>query len=822
MGFPFKKIDAKWKKYWEEEKIYQVDIHNSKNKCYCLVMFPYPSSDKLHLGHWFNYAPADTWSRFKRLNGFNVFQPMGFDSFGLPAENYAIKTGVHPQDITKENVDFIRSQLKEIGAMYDWRHEVNTSDPNYYTWTQWLFLQFYKNGLAYREEAAVNWCPSCQTVLANEQVINGNCERCDTAVDKRLLTQWFLKITAYADRLLEGLDHIDWPEKTKLMQKNWIGKSYGADIEFKVDSAEKDSITVFTTRPDTLFGATYLVLAPEHPLVEKITQPDQNKSVKDYVAKAARISEIDRTSTVREKTGVFTGSYAINPVNKKKVPIWIADYVLLTYGTGAIMAVPGHDERDFEFANKFDLDIIKVILEPGTSPEDPLNEAYIGEGKMVNSGDYSGLPSQTGIDKITEDLTKEDIGQKTVKYKFRDWLISRQRYWGAPIPMIYCEKCGEVPVPEEDLPVLLPYDVDFKPKGKPPLATSKEFYHTTCPKCGEEARREVDTMDTFVDSSWYFLRYTGAKLEDKPWDKDTVKQWLPVDQYIGGVDHATMHLLYARFFVMALYDMDLVPFEEPFKNLVHQGIIKGPDGMRMSKSRGNVVNPEGYLTKYGSDVFRLYLMFGFDFQAGGPWDDSGIAAIDKFFNRIWRFIEDNLEQLKDNKNTNQRTTEEQKLLQVMHRSIKGVTVDTERFHFNTAISRMMELVNQLYHYTGERAQEDYNNSLLKTVTKNLLIILAPFGPHFAEELWEKIGEMPSIFNEKWPAYDEKYLEQNEINWVIQINGKIRERAQGSIDMSGEEAEKFALEAGRIPELIESKQIHKIIVVPKKLINIVVS
>jgi leucyl-tRNA synthetase len=822
MSFPFKKIELKWKKYWEEHNEYQVDIQNSKNKCYCLVMFPYPSADKLHLGHWFNYAPADTWSRFKRLNGYNVFQPMGFDSFGLPAENYAIKTGAHPQETTRENVTFIRGQLKEIGAMYDWQHEVNTSDPNYYKWTQWLFLQFYKNKLAYREEGPVNWCPSCQTVLANEQVINGLCERCDSAVSKKLLTQWFLRITEYADRLLNGLDKIEWPEKTKLMQKNWIGKSFGADIEFKVDSASQESITVFTTRPDTIFGATYMVLAPEHPLVDKITHPDQKKSVEDYIVETAKISEIDRTSTVREKTGVFTGSYAVNPLNDKKVPIWIADYVLVTYGTGAIMAVPGHDERDFEFANKFGLNIIKVILEPGTRPEDPLNEAYIGEGEMLNSGKYDGLQSQAGIDKITEDLVLKNIGQKSVKYKFRDWLISRQRYWGAPIPMIYCNKCGEVPVPEDDLPVLLPYDVDFKPKGKPPLATAESFYHTKCPKCGGEARREVDTMDTFVDSSWYFLRYTGANLDDKPWDKDTVKRWLPVDQYIGGVDHATMHLLYARFFVMALYDMDLAPFEEPFKNLFHQGIIKGPDGMRMSKSRGNVVNPEVYLEKFGSDVFRSYLMFGFDFQAGGPWDDSGIAAIDKFFNRIWRFIDDNIDQIRGASGESKISDSEHTLLQIMHRSIKGVTIDTERFHFNTAISRIMELVNQLYLYTGEKAREEYNTTLLKSASQNVIILLAPFAPHLAEELWEKIGEKPSVFDQKWPAYDEKYLEQSEIDWVIQVNGKIRERVKGPIDLSGEVAEEFALRSGRIPELVKEKQIRKIIVVPKKLINIVVS
>lgn len=821
MGFPFKKIEKKWKKYWDDHDIDLVDLDNTENKCYCLVMFPYPSSDKLHLGHWFNYAPADSWSRFKRLNGFKVFQPMGFDSFGLPAENYAIKTGAHPQETTKTNVDFIRSQLKDIGAMYDWRHEVNTSSPDYYRWTQWLFLQFYKKGLAYREKAAVNWCPSCQTVLANEQVHDGQCERCDTVVYKKLLTQWFFRITAYADRLLSGLDHIEWPEKTKLMQKNWIGKSHGADIEFIFDSTHKEKVEVFTTRPDTLFGATYLVLAPEHPLVDKITSQEQIKAVEDYVTQASRISEIDRTSATREKTGVFTGAYAINPVNSQKIPVWIADYVLITYGTGAIMAVPGHDERDFEFATKFDLKIIKVILEPGTNSDDPLQMAYSGEGKMVNSGKYDGMPSVDGINQIITDLDQKGIGKRTIKYKFRDWLISRQRYWGAPIPMIYCDKCGEIPVPEEDLPVLLPYDVDFKPKGEPPLATADEFYHTKCPKCGGKAVREVDTMDTFVDSSWYFLRYTSSRMPDKPWDINRLKDWLPVDQYIGGVDHATMHLLYARFFVMALYDMQLVPFEEPFKNLVHQGIIKGPDGMRMSKTRGNVVNPEIYLEKHGSDVFRCYIMFGFDFQAGGPWDDSGIMAIDKFLNRIWRIVTDNLEQIKNPKDSGSGTSENN-LLKVLHNSIKGVTTDTERFHFNTAISRIMELLNEISRYTSEILPDKQNTALLKETFRTLVILLAPFAPHLAEELWEKIGEKPSVFNQRWPKYEEKYLRQDEITWVIQINGKIRERAQGSVEMNREEAEKFALQTGRIPELVQNKQIRKIIVVPGKLINIVVS
>jgi len=822
MAIPFKKIEQKWKKYWEDHKTYQVDLDKPGRKIYCLVMFPYPSADKLHLGHWFNYGPADTWSRFKRLNGYHVFQPMGFDAFGLPAENYAIKTGVHPQETTRANVDFIRNQLKEIGAMYDWRHEVDTSSPDYYKWTQWLFLQFYKKGLAYREKAAVNWCPSCQTVLANEQVHEGFCERCGTAVDKKFLTQWFLRITSYAERLLSGLDRIQWPEKTKLMQLNWIGKSLGTDIVFEIDSDPKEKVTVFTTRPDTLFGATYLVLAPEHPLVAKITTPDKTRDVESYITQAARISDIDRVSTVREKTGVFTGTYAVNPVNNTRIPVWIADYVLITYGTGAIMAVPAHDERDFEFAKKFNIDIIKVILEPGTKMEDPLTMAYTGEGTMINSGSYQGLPSGEGSEKISADLEEKGIGKRTIKYKFRDWLISRQRYWGAPIPIIFCKKCGEVPVPEEHLPVLLPYDVDFKPKGVPPLATSEEFYHTTCPVCHGDAKREVDTMDTFVDSSWYFLRYTSSRLQDKAWDYDLVKAWLPVDQYIGGVDHATMHLLYARFFVMALYDMGLVPFEEPFQKLVHQGIIKGPDGMRMSKTRGNVINPEEFLQKFGSDVFRVYLMFGFDFQAGGPWDDSGIAAIDKFLNRVWRLVKNNRALLLAENNNGEEGEQESSLLRVLHHSIKGVTNDTERFHFNTAISRIMELVNELYRYTGEVLPEKINVSLLSKSVKDLIILLAPFAPHLTEELWEMAGGPSSVFDQQWPAFDEKYLIQDEITWVIQINGKIRERTQAKTDLTEAEAKDLALKTGRIPELLAELKIRKVIVVPRKLINIVAS
>jgi leucyl-tRNA synthetase len=785
-------------------------------------MFSYPSADKLHIGHWFNFSPVDTWARFKRMQGYNIFQPMGFDSFGLPAENYAVKTGVHPQDTTESSIKYIREQLKSIGAMYDWDYEVITSRPEYYKWTQWIFLEFYKNKLAYRKEAPVNWCPSCQTVLANEQVKDGSCERCDSLVEKKNLTQWFFKITKYADKLLEGLDKLDWPEKTKLMQQNWIGKSSGTEIIFTIDNDSKDTVKVFTTRPDTLFGATYMVLAPEHPLIEKITSYEKIKEVREYIKKSITTSEIDRISTVREKTGVFTGCYAINPINNEKIPIWIADYVLITYGTGAIMAVPAHDERDFEFATKFNLLIRKVILKKNDSNESELKEAYTGEGKMINSGEYNGLESKPGGINVSEYLESKNIGKKTIQYKLRDWLISRQRYWGAPIPIIYCDKCGEVPVPEEDLPVLLPYDdVDFKPKGKSPLATSKSFVNTTCPKCNASAMREVDTMDTFVDSSWYFLRYPYNKMENGPWDKDTISNWMPVDKYVGGAEHATMHLLYARFFTKALRDIGYLNFDEPFLSLVHQGVIKGPDGIRMSKSKGNVINPEEYLDKYGSDVFRCYLMFGFEYITGGPWDDSGIAAIDRFLNRVWRFVEDYKQILSKTEDKKEFTVQDKSLDRVLHNSIKGVTQDTERFHFNTAISRIMELVNELYRYTAEVDEKEYNNILLGDTIKNLILLIAPFAPHLAEEMWQLIGKEATIFNYKWPDYDAKALELDEIDWVIQINGKIRERMQASKNLSKDEAENLAFNYGRIPELLGDKTVRKVIVVPQKLINIVV-
>jgi len=823
MGFLFREIEKKWRNYWDKNNVNKTNSELLKNKIYCLVMFSYPSADKLHLGHWFNYSPVDTWARFKRMQGHTIFQPMGFDSFGLPAENYAVKTGVHPQDTTENSIKYIREQLKAIGAMYDWDYEVITSRPEYYKWTQWLFLEFYRHKLAYRKEAPVNWCPSCQTVLANEPVKEGICERCNSVVAKKNLTQWFFYITKYTEELLSGLDKLDWPEKTKLMQQNWIGKSTGTEITFTVDNVSKDILKVFTTRPDTLFGATYVVLAPEHPLIEKITANDKKKEVQAYIQKSITTSEIDRVSTVREKTGVFTGSYATNPINNEKIPIWIADYVLITYGTGAIMAVPAHDERDFEFATKFNLPIRKVILGENEDSESVLKEAYTGEGKMINSGECNGYDAKPGGIKISEYLESKKIGNRTVQYKLRDWLVSRQRYWGAPIPIIHCENCGEVPVPEKDLPVLLPYDnVDFKPKGKSPLATSEEFVNTTCPKCGNAAKREVDTMDTFVDSSWYFLRYPYNTMKDKAWDKGTISNWMPVDKYVGGAEHATMHLLYARFFTMALRDMGYLNFDEPFLSLVHQGVIKGPDGMRMSKSKGNVINPEDYLEKYGSDVFRCYLMFGFEYIAGGPWDDSGIAAIDRFLNRIWRLVEE-FSQISSKSTNNQEFTETDKSLnRVLNNSIKGVTQDTERFHFNTAISRIMELLNELNKYSAEVDLKVFNYALYSSSIETLVLLLAPFAPHISEELWEMIGNKPTIFSQKWPDYDPEALEQDEIIWVVQINGKIRERMSASKKLSMDEAEKLAKNFGRMPELLKDKTIRKVIVVPQKLINIVVS
>ncbi len=812
--YPFAEIEQKWQKRWEETKIYQTDMSNIEKKLYCLVMFIYPSGDKLHIGHWYNYGPTDTWARFKRMQGYNVLEPMGYDAFGLPAENAAIKKGIHPAISTAANIDYIRKQLKAIGAMYDWSKEINTSDPKYYKWTQWFFLQLYKNGLAYRKKAPVNWCPSCKTVLANEQVKEGHCERCDTEVTHQDLVQWFFKITDYADRLLEGHNRIDWPEKTITMQKNWIGRSEGAQIKFKVENSDK-VIKVFTTRPDTLWGVTYMVLAPEHPLVKELTAKPRQKEVSKYVEFARKASEIDRTSTEREKTGVFIGAYAINPVNNEKVPIWIADYVLLTYGTGCVMAVPGHDTRDFEFAKKFGLPIREVISPDGTA-HDELIEAFIAPGIMINSDQFNGIQSEKGIEKVIDYLEQNGIGEKQINYKLRDWLISRQRYWGAPIPIVYCPDCGEVPVPEKDLPVLLPEQVEFKGAGESPLTTNPDFVNTKCPQCGGPAKREVDTMDTFVCSSWYFLRFPNPDIESAAFDKELIKKWLPVDQYVGGAEHAVMHLLYARFFTKVLYDLKLIDFDEPFTRLIHQGVIT-KDGDKMSKSRGNVVNPDRFITEYGSDTFRMYMMFMGSYSDGGDWSDEGITGIFRFTNRVWRLIE----HLNENPPSGNEDKLSKEIERVRHYTIKMVTTDLERFHFNTAISRLMELVNAIYLYIQDSKPDGQNKQILEQATESIILLLAPFAPHFAEELWEKIGKPYSIFNQAWPDYDEAKTLQKMIPIVVQVNGKVRSSVECEIDAADDQVLEKVLSDEKVMKHIEGKTILKKIVVKNRLVNLVV-
>lgn len=807
-------IDKKWQKKWEDTKLYKFNPDNIDKKLYCLEMFSYPSGAKLHAGHWYNYGPADSWARMKRMQGYEVFHPMGFDAFGLPAENYAIKTGIHPQDSTLQNIKTMERQLREMGATFDWDYEVITCLPDYYKWTQWVFLQLYKKGLAYRKKAPVNWCPSCKTVLANEQVVEGTCERCGSEVTKKDLTQWFLKITEYAEELLDKLDELDWPEKTKMMQRNWIGKSDGAEIEFKVDGKDI-SFKVFTTRADTLYGVTYVVLAPENEIVDLITTDEHRRNVEDYKEYAKKQSEIERLSTEKEKTGVFTGAYAIHPITGERVPIWISDYVLATYGTGCVMAVPAHDERDYAFAKKYDLPI-KRVIKGNDGVDDSL--PFVEYGILVDSGDFTGSKSEDARIEIVKMLEKEGKGALKVNYRLRDWLVSRQRYWGAPIPIIHCEKCGLVPVPEEDLPVLLPYNVEFSPDGESPLKKSEEFMNTTCPKCGGKALRDPDTLDTFVDSSWYFLRYPDNKNEKEPFNKELIDKMLPVDKYIGGAEHACMHLLYARFVTKALRDLGYLDFDEPFKSLIHQGIILGPDGNKMSKSRGNTISPDEYINEYGSDVFRMYLMFGFAFTEGGPWNDDGIKAMSRFIQRIERlvdkFIEDKGKESKD-----EISKDEKELNYVRNYTIKSVTEDAEKFQFNTAIARIMELVNALYKYDAD--VEIKNTRLYEETVADLIRLLAPFAPHFAEEMWEKIGYGYSVFNQKWPKYDEKALVKDAIEIAVQVNGKVRGRLEISPDASEKEIQDTALSAESIKQYIDGKEIVKVVVVKGRLVNIVV-
>jgi len=806
-------VDKKWQKKWEETRLYEFDKNNLEKKLYCLEMFSYPSGANLHVGHWYNFGLTDSWARMKRLQGYNVFHPMGFDAFGLPAENYAIKTGIHPKDSTYKNIKTMERQLKEMGATYDWDYEVITCDPQYYKWTQWIFLKLYEKGLAYRKKAPVNWCPSCKTVLANEQVVDGACERCHNEVTKRDLTQWFFKITEYAQELLDCLPDLDWPEKTKKIQTNWIGRSEGAEIKFRTADTGK-AFKVFTTRADTLYGVTYVVLAPESELTDEITTAECREQVEAYKEFARKQTDVERMSTVKEKTGVFTGGYAINPVNGEKVPIWISDYVLAGYGTGCVMAVPGHDERDFEFAKKFGLPIRRVIRSKDRSADEL---PFVDYGVLTDSMEFSGISSEEARVGIVKKLEKEGKGELKVNYRIRDWLVSRQRYWGAPIPVVHCGQCGEVPVPEKDLPVELPYDVEFTPDGESPLKKCESYMNTTCPKCGKPAKRDPDTLDTFVCSSWYYLRYPDSGNEKEAFNREWVNKILPVDKYVGGAEHAAMHLLYARFFTKALRDMGYLDFDEPFKSLVHQGTILGPDGTRMSKSKGNTISPDEYISEYGSDVFRLYLAFGFAYTEGGPWSDDGIKAISRFVGRIERLVEKFSEE-KEAASVKSKGAAEKELQYVRHTAIKGVTEDAEKFQFNTSIARLMELVNALYKYD---AAEVKNRSLMEEAIRDLLILVSPFAPHFAEEMWERMGYPYSVFNQKWPSHDPAALVKDTVEMAVQINGQVKYRIELPKDADKKEIEEAALKDEKAAAFLKDREIVRIIVVPGRLVNIVV-
>lgn len=955
--------DKEIQKKWDENHIERFNKLNVDKKYYCLEMFSYPSGAKLHLGHWYNYGPVDSFARYKKMQGYEVFQPMGFDAFGLPAENYAIKTGIHPKDSTFKNIETMEKQLKSIGALFNWDSEVITCNEDYYKWTQWLFLKLYERGLAYRKKANVNFCPSCNTVLANEQVLEGRCERCSSEVVKKDLVQWFFKITEYAEELLEKLDTLDWPEKTKKVQINWIGKSTGSTATFKVDGQDL-TFDVFSTRIDTLFGVTYVVIAPENDIVKQITTKENEEKVEEYIKACRKITEIDRLSDTREKTGIFTGSYAINPINGKKVPIWIADYVLNTYGTGCVMAVPAHDERDYVFAKKYNLPIKQVVapiyngvgkdairqdkeftkkrinidaiikhpdkdeyivldwiaplnwtsfviggveegetLEQATKREmieetgfydvksitsllaTNVNNAYVAhkdinryaihypyiielnsleqketaeaetknhkyrwvkkeelieyinlanqrfmaemlingeraiteEGELIDSGEFNGLKTEEAKVKITQKLQELGKGSAKTTYRLRDWLVSRQRYWGAPIPIIHCEHCGVVPVPESDLPIKLPYNVEFNPDGESPLAKSEEFMNVKCPKCGQDARRDPDTLDTFVCSSWYQFRYPDNKNIEKAFDTEWINKMLPVDKYVGGPEHAAMHLLYARFITKVLRDAGYVSCDEPFKSLVHQGLILGPDGNKMSKSKGNVISPDEYIEKYGADTFRMYLMFAFAYTEGGPWSNDGIDSMAKFVNRLERIIL-KIEEEKIEDSKTEIGKEEKELLFVLNNSLKSITSDMEIMQFNTAIARIMEVVNALYKYD---ALEEKNITILK---ENILIfirMIAPFMPHLAEKMWEEYGQGFSIFNKEWPKYNAKYLEKDIIEMAVLINGNVKFKIEVENNATKEQIEEDVKNDKRLETYTKGKEIKKLVVVLGKIVNIVV-
>ena len=817
LGYDPVQIDKKWQDRWEQDGLHHVADDDPRPKWYEMTMYPYPSGD-LHIGHWYAMAPADCHARFRRMQGYNVLHPIGFDAFGLPAENAAISRGIHPYEWTMANIENMRRQLRSIGAIYDWDREVICCVPEYYRWNQWFFLKFFENGLAYRANAPVVWCPSCQTVLANEQVVNGTCERCGTDITRRDLEQWFFKITDYADRLLDFGGLKEWPDRILAMQNNWIGRSEGVEIAFDISEAGLDEkeIRTFTTRIDTIYGVTFIVLAPEHPLVGRLTTDENRQTVEQYIQTARQTSEIDRLSTDKEKTGVFTGSYAVNHLNNERVPILIGDYVLMTYGTGAVMGVPAHDSRDFQFAKKYQLPV-RTVIAPISWDGSELSEAYLGDGFMTNSGRYEGMTNQEGVEAISDDLEKKGWGKSTVSYRIRDWLISRQRYWGTPIPMVYCDTCGVVPVREEDLPVLLPQDAEFKPTGESPLAANAGFVNTECPECGGPGRRETDTMDTFMDSSWYMMRYLSPHYGDGPVDPELAKKWMPVDQYTGGAEHAVMHLLYSRFFIKGLHDMGLVEFEEPFLRLYNQGVILGEDHEKMSKSRGNVVNPDDVVGQLGADAVRCFLMFIGPWDQGGPWSDVGINGTARWLNRVWEVADP---EHRDPSALGQETNDDERreTLRVLHQTVRKCHSDLDRFKFNTAIASLMELTN---HLNRVWADASVDSDTWRECVEKLLLMLAPMAPHITEELWERTGHTYSIHQQPFPAWDDELAADDIITLVVQVNGKVRDKLEVPAGIAESEAQELALASPRVQSYMEGKAVSKTVYVPGRLVNVVV-
>ena len=821
--FP-QEIEKRWQENWEKNNVFHTPDNSDKPKYYALSMFPYPSG-KLHMGHVRNYTITDVIARFKKMQGFNVLHPMGWDSFGLPAENAAMKHGADPAKWTDENIAYMTKQLKMLGLSYDWQREVTTCKPDYYKWTQWLFIQLYKKGLAYKKEAAVNWCDKCGTVLANEQVIDGKCWRCDSVVEKKYLSQWFFKITDYAERLLEDLDKLPgWGDNVKTMQANWIGKSQGAIFRFKVKEIEGMEVPVYTTRPDTVHGITYLVVAPEYKDIEKLTTPENKDKVEEYRANARKMTEIERLSTDRVKTGVPLGTHCINPFTGEEFPLWTADYALVEYGTGAVMAVPTHDTRDFDFAKKYNLPLKVVISPKGTELKpDELTEAYTEEGVLVNSNEFNGMKNAEAKKAITQKAVDNGFGEFKTQYRLRDWLISRQRYWGAPIPMIYCDKCGIVPEKEENLPVMLPTDVDFSVVGKSPITTSKTFAETTCPICGGKARRELDTMDTFVCSSWYYLRYSDPKNANLPFSKELVDHWLPVDQYVGGIEHAILHLLYSRFFTKALKDLGLLSFDEPFKNLLTQGMVL-KDGSKMSKSKGNTVDPDEIFENYGADTARLFILSDSPPARDFDWSDAGVEGCYKFLNRVWRLVSENQEYVtKDYKLTFPLARENDDLVRIVHMMIKEITNDIANdFQFNTVISKYRELTNAIYDWKNKKAElTEEDKNVFSFAVISLIKLMAPVTVHMSEEIWHDLGNETSIHDEKWCEWDENLAKASKITLVVQINGKVKDKIEADEGLGNDELKEVALASQKIKELTSGKEIVKVIVVPKKLVNIVV-